>query len=64
MDHVRDTHDMVHACEIANEAEKAIAIRRASGFFKLHQASAKKESDIRRRETEHANQPELGSEPQ
>ena len=36
---------MVHACEVANEAEKAIAIRRASGFNKLFEAALKKECE-------------------
>ena len=36
---------MVHACEVANEAEKDIAIRRASGFNELFEAALKKECD-------------------
>jgi len=36
---------MVHACEMANEAEKDIAIRRASGFNELFEAALKKESE-------------------
>jgi len=34
---------MVHACEVANMAEKDIAIRRASGFNELFEAALKKE---------------------
>jgi hypothetical protein len=45
VDQLRDTHNMVHACEIANEAEKDIAIRRASGFNELFEAALKKECD-------------------
>jgi hypothetical protein len=44
MDQLRDTYNMVHACEIGNEAEKDIAIRRASGFNELYEAALKKES--------------------
>jgi hypothetical protein len=36
---------MAHACEVANEAEKAIAIQRPSGFNKLYKAAVKKECD-------------------
>jgi hypothetical protein len=43
MDQLRDTYNMVHACEIANEAEKDIAIRRASGFNELYEAALNKE---------------------
>ena len=43
MDQVRDTFNMVHACEMANQAEKDIAIRRASGFNELFEAALKKE---------------------
>jgi hypothetical protein len=45
MDQLRDTYNMVHACEIANEAEKDIAIRRASGFNELFEAASKKECE-------------------
>lgn len=45
LDQLRDTYNMVHACEVANEAEKAIAIRRASGFNELYEAAVKKECD-------------------
>ena len=45
MDQLRDTYNMVHACEISNEAEKNIAIRRASGFNELYEAALKKESE-------------------
>jgi hypothetical protein len=45
MDQLRDTYNMVHGCEIANEAEKAMAIRRASGFNELFEAALKKECD-------------------
>lgn len=44
MDQLRDVYNMVHACEMANEAEKDIAIRRASGFNELFEAALKKES--------------------
>jgi hypothetical protein len=45
MDQLRDLYNMVHACEMANEAEKDIAIRRASGFNELYDAAMKKETD-------------------
>jgi hypothetical protein len=45
MDQLRDTYNMVHACEIANGAEKDIAIRRASGFNELFEAALRKECD-------------------
>jgi hypothetical protein len=41
-DQLRDAYNMVHACEIANKAEKDIAIRRASGFNELFEAALKK----------------------
>lgn len=34
---------MVHACEMANQEEKYIAIRRASGFNELYKAALKQE---------------------
>jgi len=37
--------NMVHACEMANETEKDIAIRRAFGFNELFEAALKKESE-------------------
>lgn len=43
MDQVRDVHNMVHGCEIANEAERDVGIRRASGFNELHEAAVKKD---------------------
>jgi hypothetical protein len=43
MDQIRDITNMVHACEIANEAETAIAIRRASLFNELYRAAQNKE---------------------
>jgi hypothetical protein len=43
MDQVRDVYNMVHGCEIANEAEREIGIRRASGFNELHEAAVNKE---------------------
>ena len=46
MDKLRDTYNMVHACEVANEAEKDIAMRRASGFNELFEAVLKKEIEI------------------
>src|SRR6266542_4193121 len=45
MDQVRDTYNMAHGCEVANEAEKDIGIRRASGFNELFEAFLKKECD-------------------
>ena len=45
MDQVRDTYNMAHGCEVANEAEKDIGIRRASGFNELFEAVLKKECD-------------------
>jgi len=52
MDQIRDVYNMVHACEIANQAEKDITIRRASDFNELFEAAVKKE---------HALQMDLGS---
>jgi len=57
VDQLRDTYNMVHACEVANVAEKDIAMRRASGFNELFEASLKKECERR------AVEPELGSGP-
>ena len=45
MDQVRDTYNMVHACQIANEAEKDNAIQRASGFNELFEAFLRKECE-------------------
>lgn len=45
LDQLRDTYNMVHACKIANQAEKDIAIRRASGFNELYEAALKKERE-------------------
>ena len=57
MDQLRDTYNMVHACEVTNEAEKSIAIRRASGFNELFEAALNKEC-------EHGEvEPEAGSGP-
>jgi hypothetical protein len=41
MDQVHDTYNMIHACEVANEAEMAIGIRRASEFHELFDAALK-----------------------
>ena len=46
MDQIRDVYNMVHACEIANEAERDVAIRRASGFNELFEAAVKKECAV------------------
>jgi hypothetical protein len=43
MDHVRDIANMVHACQNANEAETAIAIRCTSLFDELYKAAQIKE---------------------
>jgi len=51
MDQIHNIYNMVHACEIANQSEKDIAIRRASGFNELFEAAVKKE---------HALQTDLG----
>jgi hypothetical protein len=45
LDQLRDAYNMVHACETANEAERDIGIRRASGFNELYEAALKKESE-------------------
>jgi hypothetical protein len=45
VDQLRDTYNMVYACEVANVAEKDIAIRRASGFNELFEAALKKECE-------------------
>ena len=59
MDQVRDTYNMVHACEMASQAEKDIAIRRASGFNELFEAAMNKERD----QPETQPEPELESVP-
>ena len=46
MDQVRDVYNMVHALETSNQAERDIAIRRASGFNELYEAAIKKEADL------------------
>jgi hypothetical protein len=43
MDQVRNTYNMVHACEVANKAEMAIGLRWASDFNELFEAAVKKE---------------------
>ena len=43
VDQLCDTYNMFHACEIANQADKDVAIRRASGFNELYDAALKKE---------------------
>lgn len=45
MDKLRDTFNLVQACEVAQQAEKDIAIRRASGFHELFDAALNKECD-------------------
>ena len=45
MDQARDLYNMVHGCEIANEAERDIAIRRAAGFNELYEAAVNKECE-------------------
>jgi len=57
VDQLRDTYNMVHACEVANVAKKDIAIRRASGFNELFEAAVKKECE------QGAVEPEPGSGP-
>ena len=57
VDQLRDTYNMVHACEVGNVAEKDIAMRRASGFNELFEASLKKECE------QGAVEPEPGSGP-
>ena len=52
MDKVQDTFNMAHACQLANEAEMDIAMRRASGFNELYEAALKKESEGEQRGTE------------
>ena len=46
MDQVRDTYNMLDACDVANQAERDIAIRRASGFNELFEAALKKEAEV------------------
>jgi hypothetical protein len=43
MDEVCDTYNAIHGCQIANEAETSIGIRRAFLFNKLHEAAMNKE---------------------
>ena len=45
LDQLRDTFNMVHACQVANAAERDVAIRRASGFNELFEAALNKESN-------------------
>jgi hypothetical protein len=52
MDQLRDTYNVVHACEVTNQAEKSIAIRRASGFNELFEAALNKECEHREVESE------------
>lgn len=59
MDRVRDTFNMVHACEMASQAEKDIAIRRASGFNELFETALNKE--CHQAETQPDPDPELVS---
>lgn len=42
-DRLRDIRNLVHACEIANQGERDIAGRRASGFNQLFEAALQKE---------------------
>jgi len=60
MDQLRDTYNMVHGCEVANEAEKEIAIRQASGFNELFEAALKKECQSKG-ESSLVNQGDSGS---
>ena len=43
MDQVRDIRNMLHACEVANEGEREVAMRRASGLNELFEAALNKE---------------------
>ena len=43
MDHLRDIRNMLQACEDANEGEREVAMRRASGFHELFEAALNKE---------------------
>jgi hypothetical protein len=62
MDQARDLYNMVHGCEIANEAERDIAIRRAAGFNELHVAALNKECESEEEcEGEGASGPGSGS---
>ncbi len=45
-DQLRDVRNFVHACEIANEGERDLASRRASGFNDLFQEALMKEMDV------------------
>lgn len=62
VDQLRDTYNMVHACEVANVAEKDIAIRRASGFNELFEAALKKECEHGAVESDSGLGPGLGDE--
>jgi hypothetical protein len=61
MDQIRDMYNMVHACEIANEAEKDITIRRASGFNELFQAVMQKECEEGEQPDAYKNEQQSGS---
>ena len=61
LDQLRDTYNMVHACEVANGAEKDIAIRRASGFNELFGAALNKECDEGQEELRSGSGSGLGS---
>ena len=52
MDEIRDLTNMVHGLQVANEAEKAIGIRRASVFNELYEAAQKKECTAAKRRME------------
>lgn len=43
MDQARDIRNMLHACEVSNEGEREVAMRRASGFNELFEAALNKE---------------------
>ena len=45
MDKMRDLHNWVNACEMANVGEKEVSMRRASGFNELYEAAMQKEID-------------------
>ena len=57
VDRLRDTYNMVHASQIVNEAERDLAIRRASGFNELFEAALKKECDENRSVQSASGQP-------
>lgn len=62
MDRLRDIRNIASACEVANEGEKEVALRRASGFHALYEAAVIKEIDHEIPQTSEPNSdPDVGT---